>query len=1010
VTDTPPRSFLDAPGPRVFTLPPRADFADALARGLRNGLNANADPARLADALILTPTRRAARLLGDAFARSAESGVALLPAIRPIGDVDVDEPPFEPGELGEIAPAAISGARRRFELARLVLAKEAALGRELGLAGALALADPLGRLLDDLATDEAGDLSLLREEIQDHLPMDRREAAEFLAIIEAAWPARLAELGLVDPARRRSLILRALAERWTETPPDMPVIAAGSTGSIPAARRLLSVIARAPQGAVILPGLDWDADEEAWRQVDDSHPQWAMKATLKEIGVAPSAVPAWPGAAEGVAARGRRRVIAEALRPAETTSDWLRRVEDLAEANGPDFLADGLKGLSLIEAPDPGAEARAIALLLRETLETPEATALLVTPDRALARRVIIEMRRYGVVLDDSAGVALSETPAGAFLAAILDAALDPGSVVALRALTGSPLFALGRERSELRRRLAHIDRQAWRGVRPGSDWAALKQPMEAAGHHLRPADKEWGGALLDGLAEALIALTGAGAQQAADWARAHAIAAERLADTVEQDGSARVWSGEDGEAAAALIGDFLREADALPPMSLFDYAGALAALSRTRRVRPRYPAHARLRVLGPLEARLQSADRVILAGLNEGVWPAGTGQDPYMSRGMRQAAGLAAPEQRYGLAAHDFAQLAAGREVILTRAEKADGAPTTASRWIWRLNALTRGALGAEGAKAALAPSADYLALAASLDEPTAASRIEPPAPRPPVEARPRVLSVTDIEKWVRDPFHIYARRVLNLAKLDPPDAPPGPRERGDALHLALEEFFKRHPSGPLPDAGLVELVARGEAALRAAGFSEAETALERQRLARAAAWALDWEARRRAAGVVVHGAEVMGEWRIDAPGGDFVLKGRADRIDRLADGRLEPIDYKTGEAPSKKATEAGFAPQLPLIAAMLEAGAYDGIAAAPSARLTYLKLGGGKPPGEEKGLPTDGLAAQYAGILKGLIARYDRAETAYPSQPRAQYVNPYGDYDHLARRKEWTSAGGEE
>ncbi|MHA6287721.1 double-strand break repair protein AddB [Maricaulis sp. CAU 1757] len=1001
--------LFDTPAPRLYTLPPQADFLRAIVRTLRAEFGAAEDPAALTEILVLTPTRRAAKALGDVFAEEAGEGVALLPLIRPIGDVDVDDPPFEPGELAGLAPPAISATRRRFELARLILAKEAALGRPLGMGGALALAEPLAALLDDLATEDVSDLAPLGEAMQEHLPADRREAVEFLEIVQAAWPARLAELGLVDAAERRTRVLKALAERWRVAPPTHPVLAVGSTGSIPAAAELMQVIAGLPQGAVVLPGFDWDADDTAWAGIDDDHPQWAMKAFVEDLGLARGDVAAWPDAAETLEARLRRRVIGEALRPAATTDEWLSRIARLSETYGADFFERGVDGLALIEAPDELAEARVCALMLREVLEQPDRTGVLVTPDRMLARRVAVEMGRFGVRLDDSGGAALGETAAGAFLLRLLDCARQPGSVVALSALWSSPLFTAGRSRGAVHTVLAKFEAEALRGVRPGPSLEAVRGRLDGERVNLFEDDRALIIAVLDAMQAVMAPLETGQRLHASEWATHHARAAEALS------AGAELWGAEGGEAAAQLVRALLEESEALPPMTLTDYAAALTELMASKRVPPRLGVHPRLQVLGPMEARLVQADRVILAGLNEGVWPRAPGADPWLSPGMRRAVKLAAPERRYGLAAHDFAQLAAAPDVVMTRARKSDGAPSVASRWIWRLKTLAEGALGAKAADEALAPQTDYLALVQALDEPGRAVRpAPPPEPRPTVGRRPRKLSITEIRTWVRDPYSIYARHVLGLKRLDPADMPPGPRERGMALHAALQEVVPGWPQ-VLPDDAEAQLVEAADAYLADSGFTEEERVLERARMRRAARFLVGWERQRRSEGLRFDQAEILGQIELAGPAGPFVLHGRADRFDRTPDGRLEIIDYKTGSAASAKEVGAGFDPQLPLTATMAQReGGFEGLAAAPPAALLYLCLKGNAEGGsvvrvDGKANPTAAEMAEAAyQDLQDWIARFDDETTPYESQTRAKYVNQYGDFDHLARRGEWASAPG--
>jgi ATP-dependent helicase/nuclease subunit B len=1010
-------ALFSRPGPRVYTIAPAVSFVDALADGLAEAFT---DPQTLAGVTVLAPTRRAGRALAEAFARR-DPGAALLPMIRPIGDVDADDPPFEPGELAQLAPDAVSAPRRRFELARLILQREGAAGRSMGVGGALALADDLARLIDDLATEEVANLSALSQEVRATLPAHMQEAALFLDIVLEAWPTRLAERGEIDPARRRSSILKALAHRWRDTPPAGPVIVAGSTGSIPAAAELMEVVANLPQGCVVLPGFARDLDDRAWAAIDDSHPQRAMKSFVDALKLDRKSVAFWPGAEERSADAPRARLIAEALRPAEATSDWLKRVEVLKEELGADVFDRALMGLSILEADTPADEARAIALALRETLETPAARAVLVTPDRALARRVSVEMARFGVTLDDSAGTPLSDTPPGAFLMRVLDTALEPGSALAFSALAASPLFALGQERARLVQDLIALERRAFRGRRPGDSFDALYDAaLEAAGEDEAQAAR-WG-AILTRTGDALGDLAALEDDHgAAQWARALTLAAEALAHSDIQRGEDRLWAGDAGEAAATLISEFLNEAEALPPMSAAEFRRALLEAARTRLVRPRFGAHPRLQILGPMEARLVNADRVILAGLNEGIWPAAGGADPFLSRGMRLAAGLGAPERRFGLAAHDFAQLACARDVIATRSVRQDGAPAVASRWLWRLQTLARGAMGEEAAKAKLSPGIDYLKLSREMDRPEARTRISQPMPTPPVEARPRKLSVTQIETWIRDPYAIFARKILRLEKLDDLDREPGGAERGTAYHQAVERWTRSLPdSVGLPNDALDRLIDQARIALAEAGFPEARLGLELPRFERAAQFLVSWEAERRRSEETRFRPVVLeprGRLSVDAPAGPFELTARADRIDLRPDGALDIIDYKTGRTPSRKEVEAGFAPQLPLQAAMAARGGFDDCPRHEPGDMIYLRIPGTRMAGEERSVvkkpgtqePVD-LADSALEKLKHWVALFDNPDQAYQSQPRVKFVNQYGDYDHLARRKEWASAPGDD
>jgi ATP-dependent helicase/nuclease subunit B len=995
------KSIFAFDSPRVFTTPPQTDFLKLLAETLKEEFGAT--PESLARVTVLTPTRRAGRALAAAFAGLDDGAQAtLLPLIRPIGDVDADDQPFEPGELATIAPPAINPVRRTFELARLILAKDTAQGGTMNAAGAIALADPLSQLIDDLWTEETSDVTLeaLGVDIKALLPAHLKDSADFVSIVMKAWPLRLAELGMSDPAQRRSALLSELADRWRQDPPPGPVIAAGSTGSIPAAADLMAAIAHLPHGAVVLPGLDRDMDDKAWAALedDDQHPQQAMQAFLKKINLPRGQVQDWPGHAADNPGAARQRILAEALRPAEETSDWLSRIGEIEKGWGEGFLEQGFTGLSVLEAASPEVEARAIALALRETLETPGKTAMVVTPDRGIADRVLAAMRGYGVALDDSAGRPLSQTPVGSFLRLILDAAADPGATQSLAALWASPLFTMGQSRGAAKRAFDAID-IALRGARPGRTFEDISARLETAS----------GKALIDTLTGHLSALVG-NARPVAVWARLQAEIGEALATDDTRSGAARLWIQEDGEAAAMLIRELITESEILPDLSLRDYGDLFDTLARSRPVRPRGEVHPRLRLLGPIEARLLSADRVILAGLNEGIWPAGLGIDPWMSRGMRAEAGLPSREKRLGLAAHDFAQLACAPEAILTRSKKQDGAPAVASRWLWRLKTLAKGALGPL-AEAQLSPGTEYLELARKLDYSPNPKPLSEPRPCPPVTTRPTTLSVTEIRNWIRDPYTIYARRILGLRTLDDLDQDAQPATRGTAIHKAFEQFLKTAGPGPLPESALADLMKFGRDAAIEAGMDEAELVPEMIRFERLATWFVDWENQRRVRNIQPIGMECWAEWQV--AGTDFKLRGKADRLDDRPDNRIDILDYKTGRTPSVPATLAGFEPQTPLEAAMVRAGGFDNIDPAEPGDLIYVKLSGARESGSEIRMndtghdprTTDELVDQYEDILRRLIKRYGSDTTPYLAQVFPQFENEWGDYDRLSRRAEWSS-----
>jgi ATP-dependent helicase/nuclease subunit B len=988
-------SLFAAPGPRWFNIPADRRFLDDLARGVFAALTP-LGPEALSDATVLVPNRRAARGLARAFGEAAGGRALLLPQIRALGDLDEGEPPFEPGDLALDLPPAITPWRRRFELARLAAAHGPKIGRELDAVGALELGDALGAFFDSLEIEEATgrDLGALAEgDFADHW----RLSADFLDLAVSAWPARLAELGLADVTARRVELLNRLSQVWTERPPQGPIIAAGSTGSAPATARLLAVIAGLPQGCVVLPGLDQNLSDEAWDYVEDQHPQGAMKRLLSGAGVDRKTVALWPVAPD-MAGHWRRRVINEALRPAERTADWLRQIADMRKVEGPDPIAEGLSGLSTLTARTEDEAAAVCAVLLRETLETPGATAALVTPDQMLARRVSARLSRWGVAVDSSTGAPLAECPVGVLLSLLTRAFVDPLEPATLLALLKHPLTRLGLDGEALARARERLEEHGLRGAR-ARDWATLEARLEKQ-------NDEAAGDLAVRLRIA-VALGCEPARTPADAARALAAAAEAFA--AGPDGkTGALWAGAGGEAAAGLLAALIEDGAALPPASPRGFHALIERLLMGETIRVPGAVHARIQILGALEARLVGADRLILAGLEEGVWPPNAPTDPFLSRPMRKSIGLPPPERRIGLSAHDFAQAACAGEVYLLHTERRAGQPSVKSRWLWRLETLARGA-GVD-----LAARDEVVDWARRLDAPGPVSPAPRPAPTPPVADRPRKMAVTRIEALTRDPYAVWARDILKLFPLERPDEAVDVRARGTAIHEAFEKFTLAWPRDlPLDAADRFKALYLEE--LVAAGAPRSALAREQALANEAAAWIVEWEHRRRAGGTIVE-VEKEGRLTFDTAAGPFVLTARTDRIELTRDGRAHILDYKTGKAPSEKMVKTGFSPQLTLTAAIVAHGVVEGVPPGTQpGELTYIEITGRKPAGREevRVSASDSLDAANTALngAIALIRRYDDEKTPYRSRTAPQFVKTYaGDYDHLARVFEWSTAGDDD
>ncbi|AQR61036.1 double-strand break repair protein AddB [Brevundimonas sp. LM2] len=1008
-----PFNPFDHETPRWFTIPAHRPFLEDLAAGVLHWLGTQA-PETLSDATLLLPNRRAARAFTSALSRLSGDRPVLLPQVRPLGDLEEDEPPFTPGELGLDLPPAIAPLTRRFEMARMIV-EEFAPG--LGPMRALEMADSLGAFLDSCHIEEVEDPGRIATLVEADFAEHWQASAEFLGLAVEAWPKRLALMGLVDASWRRTRLLRLLAERWAAHPPQGPVIAAGSTGTVKAAADVLRAVANAPLGCVVLPGLDQGLGEDAWGAIDEQHPQSALKRLLVRAGVERAAVRPWfrPPVDTTSEARGlaRQRLVNEALRPADATADWRAEIRDLrrrsAEAGvAADPIALGLEGLSLVTARTEEDAAQTIALMMRETLETPGQTCALVTPDLALGRRVAARLERWGVVADSSSGTGLDQMPVGVLVDLAARWMADPLKPQTILGLIKHALTTLAEATPAA---VMQLEAVAFRGPRT-RDWTRIERRLTEASAPRRDgrvpseamAARLAAATALAGRLQGLCAEVGAGFDPMA----ALDDAARALTGLVEALAGVEVWAGPDGEAAASLLSQLIEGGASLGAVSPGEFAELVSGLLHDTTVRTGGATHPSLRILGAIEARLVRADRMILAGLEEGVWPQGAPIDPFLSRPMRKDLGLPPPERRVGQTAQDFVQAACAPEAILIHTERRGGQPAVRSRWLWRLEMLTNGAgvtidrpTGAlDAARALDAPAPGPLRLA------------KRPAPTPPVERRPRQLPVTGVERWVRDPYAVYARYVLNLKPMDRPGQSAEALLRGSAIHKAVERLTLSWPD-VLPEDCEDQIVHLLHEELRHHGFEDAAMARESPLARNAARWLAGFEMRRRAKGIEIRVEEEV-TMTFDAEAGPFTLTAKADRIELSSTGAAI-LDFKTGAAPSAKQVRSGFAPQLTLTGAILAEAGLKGSGPVEPEELTYVRVVGRKVPGEaavraEGSEAADLSMAALAG-LKARVARFDVQTTPYLSWVAPQFMGNYGgNYDHLARVWEWHVAGAEE
>ena len=1050
-------------GASVFTVPVGRPFLACLAEAILAGHLPRVggpvpSPIHLSHMTLLLPTRRATRALGDAFLAASGGAALLLPRIRPISEGQEDLALLADGFGGtgfgadlDIAPA-ISEIERRLVLTKLVLQWSKALrGSDIGdgsepyaAAGASTpaqaanLAAELAQLMDMVET-EGVSLDGLKDLVPDEFAAHWGQTLEFLKIVVEQWPNYLAASGKISPSARRNQVILAEAARLAALRPTGPVIVAGVTGSIPSTVALMRAVMTLPNAAIVLPALDqWidDASAELIPKAHPEHPQFGLAKLLAALGVARSDVRTLGEKVQSPHLAARQRLVSEAMRPAPTLELWQRYVADTP----PKTVSAACTGVSLIEPATADEEAEIVALILRRAVDTPGATAALVSPDRLLARRVVNRLETMGVAVDDSAGRPLAKTPPGAFLNLVIDAWADDFAPVPLVALLKHPLLRLAMPVPVVRRAARALELMAFRVPYLGRGLDGVMAAVEAAEQdlgerrrrqraalRLRTEDHAAVRALVDALAKAYAPLVEAAArsedaQSLKVWAKAHSVVAATLAETGEPPTPgetteeaaplSELWRGDAGEAAHRFFAEVIDEGMSAPDIAAVDYPDLYRGLTSGINVRPRLPAHPRISIWGPFEARLQQPDVIILGALNDGTWPASADPGAWLNRPMRAQLGLPSPEDKIGYAAHDFTSFLGAERVYLTRAAKMDGVPTVPSRWLMRLTALLDGAETRTGknARGMLASSEPWQAWARARDDVAKSAPIGAPAPLPAFEWRPRKLPVTAIERWLANPYAIYAQHVLKLEKLDAIGGEPGAALKGQIIHDALHRFAQRYPKD-LPADIAARLLDEARAAMQAYAAHPRVAAFWLPRFERFAAWFAETEPARRD-GMTTTIAEVEGETVLPGLALPFVLKARADRVD-IGASTIVITDYKTGRAPPDKRVLSGASPQLPLEAAIALAGGFTGIAGKSIARLAYIRVSGGEPPGEYRTIKTDdtaGLAEQTRRGLERLIARFDDPATPYRAVRRAAFAGSYDydDYAHLARVAEWS--GGDE
>ncbi|MCP5039217.1 MAG: double-strand break repair protein AddB [Rhodobacteraceae bacterium] len=975
--------FEASEAPRVFSVAPGVDLPKALIKGLEERL-AGQPAENWARTEIFVNTRRMQRRIMALFAKGP---ARLLPRIRTITDLGHEVAMVD-------LPAAVPSLRRRLELTQLVsrlLEQEPDLAPHTSLYD---LADSLAGLMDEMQAEGVLPSALHSLDVED-LSGHWQRSLKFLEIVEHYFE----EGGSNEPdsEARQRLVIEHVTESWQKNPPNHPIIVAGSTGSRGATALFMRAVACLPQGALVLPGFDADLPGAVWEKLLDpltgeDHPQFRFARMLADVSLDPTEIPPWETSLTPARPQ-RNSLVSLAMRPAPVTDQWLCEGQGIKRA----FIQDAVKDLTLIEASSPRMEAVAIALRLRKAVADGQQAAL-ITPDRNLTRQVTAALDRWNIEPDDSAGRPLALSAPGRFLRHLSELFGQKLTSTALLTLLKHPICASTAIRGDHLRWTRDLELELLRRGLPFPTREDLLKWTETkhAGDQPRGDWVKW-------LTDLISRLEDTDKQTLSEILDRHLDLAEALAAGPQSDPDhpcGGLWDRPAGREAKRITDELRREALAGGTLTPPDYRELFRAILNRGEVRDPASPHPGVRIWGTMEARVQGSDLVILAGLNDGTWPELPAPDPWLNRKMRLDAGLLLPERRIGLSAHDFQQAICAREVVLSRSIRDVESETIASRWLLRLTNLLNGLPegGEEIVKGMRSRGDVYLDLAARLDERSEGSLTPAtrPCPRPPVETRPKRLSVTKISRLVRDPYSIYAESILKLRALDPLQRMPDAPLRGTVLHQIMEEFIaldmpSDHPEAHTRLLHIAENVLANEVPWPAARL------LWRAKLERVLDQFLLDEGLRQADGQNLAN-EVRGNTRIDSL--DFTLSATADRIDLLKDGGLAIYDYKSGTIPAAQAQKL-FDKQLKLEAVIARAGGFDKLAPNPVSRVAYISLGKVQPFKPEMLSEDDITTTQdELSALIGAYQRRDQGYTALRLDPKLGYPS---DFQHLSRFGEW-------
>lgn len=865
---------------------------------------------------IILPTKRSCRKLAQTFFHISEKKACFLPRIYPLQDIELSyllEQVFS-CNITEDQPNLLEHLRKKIAPEMLEMSILQ------GLCGANGLANHLYSLFYEIQKHQLGNII---EKIQHHYSDHLDQIIELLKFIIEALPQKLHKLGLIDKASYVNEISMILAITWEKYPPKYPVIIAGIDGETASDRALLKVVNEMRNGYVVLHNIDKSLPNAEWQEISHEHPQYQLKSLIDLCRVGREEIYSW------------HNIVNVKHNDIFFSKSFSRNFSNCAPP----------QDLTIIETETPQQELQFITQLCVDKLICGNESVLIVTQNELLIEKLTYMLLAHNVIPDCSIGNSALKCDEMIFLQLIMRTIFEHFSPISLLALLKHDLCKIAQKEVVQQFEISHL-----RGI---NSYKNLQELIAATDEEIKQ--------ILQLILEHSRKLEEIMSQKTTDFGdilSTHLELAERLSAN-------SLWQHERGVELRELLLELSRNAHHIGKIAPISYLAIMRDMLSKAKFRTSKTYNPRLIIITPKESQLLCADNVILADLNENSWPQKSSSNIFLNDILMQSLGFENSEIETGRNAAKFYNLLHNKNIYLTRSKTSKNIITTSSRWLLRIKLLLQKIAYHEQPALNLSPEIlDIIELPLT-------------SPTPPVEFRLKSLSVTQVEKLIRNPYDIYASKILRLYELEPINKDPENLDYGNLIHEAIHHFTLHYKPPTEPYKFFMDFILQKG---RDLFYKPAIRNVWLPKIEKIARWFIEYHLDNMS-------CKLLPETELQAKFGDFTLKARLDRMEVREGNCVTILDYKTGKLPGKKDIADLVSIQLPLEALLAQKNGYI------VTKLLYLQLNSqlDEPVLHELPEPTLLITKAEAKLLE-LIEFYKTQEHGYDFNQDYQY-SPYKD-----------------